>query len=290
MHYFNDDADYPFVFYCNGSGEIFLPFPEENDLEDLTQLPYPLQGLYERYWSEHYRWMAYLVRHGDTYGLMLEQEFSVDSDIPDYEEQMNALFQKVIGFGANVEHALSIFCPKAEVHLGHMSGCDECHELCVFIPSTASGREIQDALYLLDYADTHDVLPYGKSQLYTEEYQAFLKKHLNFSAACGIAPGYDNKPTVSIGFADGDDVFSVRVVTDQVDEKTPARLETAIRNVRHAARQFNETPDAETIVIRACNALFPCAWEFIVTKHMFVLDVRQDAVCCDNGGEQTGRM
>lgn len=277
MIYFECNESYPFTFFCNASGDLFLPAPEDQDEIDVTQLPYPLQGIYERYWGESYRWLAYLVRCGNEYGLMMEQEFSEDAGATNYEERMEALFQNMIGRGANIERALSVFCPKAEVYLGNMSGCDDCHEFCVFIPASATGDEIRDAIYLLNYSDLHEVLPSRKGQLYTDEYWDFMKKYSNFSAACGIHGAYADKPTTTIGFQDGDEMFSIRVVTSEMgDVKTaPDRLARAIQNIRTAAQAFHAAPDAEAIITRACNAVFPMAWEFVADKYVFVLDVRQ---------------
>ena len=66
MKVFTNKDKYPFDFYCNATGDLFIPDTDPNgtpqDLKDMSELPYPLQALYERFWSEQYGWLTYMVK------------------------------------------------------------------------------------------------------------------------------------------------------------------------------------------------------------------------------------
>lgn len=79
MKTFTNKDKYPFAFYCNATGDLFIPDTDPNgtprDLKDMSELPYPLQALYERFWSEQYGWVdlygqgRYRLRDDDGTGI-----------------------------------------------------------------------------------------------------------------------------------------------------------------------------------------------------------------------------
>ena len=266
---------YPFRFYCNAAGDLFLPPREEGgesvDLQDMTELPYPLQALYERFWSEMYGWLTYLVEFDGQYGLMLEQEFAADGSDPNYTEEMAVLYKEASSLGERIEKCFEKFCPHAIVLIGKRSGFDDCHELCVFVPAGSSQSEIKDMLYILSLADLRKPLPTVKGELYSENYYRYMEQKNYFSTLWGINKWYADKPTVTLDFSEGseEDTLTVRVVKSflEVDgayapSVTQARLQEAIEKILTAARKAGENPAFDTLVTRACNTLFPGAWEF----------------------------
>ena len=152
MKVFTDKDKYPFEFYCNATGDLFIPDTDPNgtphDLKDMSELPYPLQALYERFWSEQYGWLTYMVKADTGFGMMMEQEFSAD-DGEDYGVQMDAIYEQVTAMAEKIEKSLAVFCPKAAVYLGRETGLDGCHELCVFVPADAMEYEIEQMIYVL---------------------------------------------------------------------------------------------------------------------------------------------
>lgn len=268
-----DSRSYPFLFFCNSTGDLFLPSEKEGEekfetLQDISDLPYPLQGLYEKYWSEQYGWLTYLVKYGEQYGLMLEHEFSEDRQAPDYLAKMDDLYQEAMSKATAIEKALAVFCPPAEVLVGNSSGFEECHELCIFVPATASQHEMTDMLYILHLADMNHEIPVEQT-LYTEEYWDFVAAQNFFSTLHGIAPAYENEPTVTLEFSAGEDcTISVRVVKSflyegkfDMKDAVKARLEKIIESIQDAARQVGATPSFEELFVRACNTVFPGGWE-----------------------------
>ena len=263
---------YPFQFYCNAAGDLFLPSEKGKDsisLHDMSELPYPLQDLYERFWSEtHDGWLTYLVEHDGKYGLMLEQEFSSDGSDPNYTEEMALLYKEATSQGERIEKCLEKFCPKAKVFIGENSGFDDCHELCVFVPSGSPRSEIKDMLYILNLADLGKPLPATKGELYCEGYFKYMEQNHQFSTIWGISPKYAG-PTFTIEFKDGAedaDTLTVCVAKSLVGEDAiPAVercLQEVIERILNAARKVGETPELDTLVVRACNILFPGGWEF----------------------------
>lgn len=263
---------YPFRFYCNSTGDLFLPREDGKDsvsLQDMSELPYPLQDLYERFWSEtHDGWLTYLVEHDGKYGLMLEQEFSSDGSDPNYTEEMAVLYKEASALGERIEKCLEKFCPKAEVFIGENSGFGDCHELCVYVPSDASRGEIKDMLYILNLADLGKPLPATKGELYHEGYFDYMEQKNQFSPLWGISPKYAG-PTVTIEFKDGADdadTLTVCVAESLLREGSLSAAEQCLREVIEkilsAARKVGETPELDTLVVRACNILFLGGWEF----------------------------
>ena len=291
MKVFTNKDKYPFDFYCNATGDLFIPDTDPNgkvrDLTDMSELPYPLQPLYERFWSEQYGWLTYMVKADTGYGMMMEQEYSVDSldlDSKDYESQMDALYEQIAAKAKKIEKSLFIVCPKAEVVIGRETGLDGCHELCVFVPADAKEHEIKAMIYILTLTDRGQDLPYEKRQLYSQQYSEFLAANENFSVCRGISPYYANQPVTVIGFTDDSESaeFTVLVVQKAMEEdgifdveKVEARMRQVMRNIKESAEASERKVDPDTLIVRACNILFPCAWDFprpVFTINMDVLD------------------
>ena len=278
MKTFANGNKYPFEFYCNATGDLFIPNTEPNgaphDLTDMSELPYPLQSLYEHFWSEQYGWLTYMVKADAGYGMMMEQEYSAYSaepDTMDYEVQMDTLYEQATAMAEKIEKSLSVFCPRAEVLLGRETGLDGRHELCVFVPFDAMEHEIKEMIYILTLAGKGQDLPYKKGQLHSQQYSEFLAANQNFSVCRGISPHYARQPVAVIGFTDDCELaeFTVLVVRKAMEEdgifdadRVEARMRQVMRNIKKAAAEAGRKADPDTMMVRACNTLFPNAWEF----------------------------
>lgn len=287
MKVFTSKDKYPFDFYCNATGDLFIPDTDPNkvsrDLTDMSELPYPLQSLYERFWSEQYGWLTYMVKADTGYGMMMEQEYSADAG-EDYGVQMDALYEQIATKAKRIEKSLFIVCPKAEVVIGRETGLDGCHELCVFVPADAKEHEIKAMIYILTSADKGRDLPCEKGQLYSQQYSEFLAANENFSVCRGISPYYANQPITVIEFTDDSESaeFTVLVAQKAMEEdgifdveKVEARIKQVMRNIKESAKEAGRKVDLDTLIVRACNIIFPCAWDFprpVFTINMDVLD------------------
>jgi hypothetical protein len=287
MKVFTSKDKYPFDFYCNATGDLFIPDTDPNkvsrDLTDMSELPYPLQALYERFWSEQYGWLTYMVKADTGYGMMMEQEYSADAG-EDYGVQMDALYEQIATKAKRIEKSLFIVCPKAEVVIGRETGLDGCHELCVFVPADAKEHEIKAMIYILTSADKGRDLPCEKGQLYSQQYSEFLAANENFSVCRGISPYYANQPITVIEFTDDSESaeFTVLVAQKAMEEdgifdveKVEARIKQVMRNIKESAEEAGRKVDLDTLIVRACNIIFPCAWDFprpVFTINMDVLD------------------
>ena len=274
MKVFTDKDKYPFEFYCNATGDLFIPDTDPNgtphDLKDMSELPYPLQALYERFWSEQYGWLTYMVKTDTGFGMMMEQEFSAD-DGEDYGVQMDAIYEQVTAMAEKIEKSLAVFCPKAEVYLGRETGLDGCHELCVFVPADAMEYEIEQMIYVLTLVGKDQEPPYEKKELDSWQYSDFQKDNNYFSICGGFDPYYAKQPVVTIGFTDDCELteFTVLVARKAMEEdgvlnadKVQERLEQVMRNIKKSAAEAGKSVVPDVLMIRALNTLFPRAWEF----------------------------
>ena len=274
MKTFTNKDKYPFAFYCNATGDLFIPDTDPNgtprDLKDMSELPYPLQALYERFWSEQYGWLTYMVKADTGFGMMMEQEFSADAG-EDYDTQMDALYEQVTATAEKIEKSLAVFCPKAEVYLGRETGLDGCHELCVFVPADAMDYEIEQMIYVLTLIGKDEEPPYEKKALNSWQYSSFQKDNNYFSICGGFHPYYAKQPVVTIGFTDDCELteFTALVARKAMEEdgvlnadKVQERLEQVMRNIKKSAAEAGKNVEPDVVMIRALNTLFPCAWEF----------------------------
>lgn len=286
MKTFTNNDKYPFEFYCNATGDLFIPSSDPNvaprDLTDMSELPYPLQYLYEVFWSEDYGWLTYMVKADTGYGMMMEREFSADNT-EDYDAQMDALYEQVAEMAGKIEKSLSVFCPKAEVFLGRETGLEGCHELCVFVPADERTFEIERMVYILTLTLKDDCeLPFAKTELDERGFRDFQEKYSDFSRAPGICKYYADQPVVAIHFSDNSllepfefDVLVAKKAMEQDGEiryyEIEARMEQAIKNILRAAKDAGTQVYPDEPMVRACNIMFPHAWEF--PKPVFSIDL-----------------
>lgn len=273
------------VYFCNSTGDIFLP---DKDGENSTtcaasQLPYQLQLMLNRYWFENGSGMLnYLISNNGIYGLMLTSEYNISdySNLAaiDLNKEMNRIYNEtVIPVAARMEQSLKIFCPEAIVYIGYQTGYRNCHEVCVFFPCTTSIEHMKLGLFVLNQISFGEIPPYTRSELDEDSFKKFCANSYHFSGRVGICANTENLVLKTIQFREngcGDEnaIVNIQVALekDDDDEMVTLSIRDTISNILSAAKKENDCADVDDIITLACNELFPCRWRFVESPDIII--------------------
>lgn len=272
MEFYNHCESTVFEVYGHADGHLSLPSGDEEApaAQDITQLPYPLQALAERWWCRCSDFKSYLVRHNQKFGLMLESAVTC---------QENRRSVKPVDRIRRLEAALALFCPPAKVVVDCEDNSGKINAVQVFLPADTGMLNLKDAHYIMSLYSTGNHIPVRRIGFYGDSYCAWSKVN-DFSVLPAHGPSMVDPHNVILAF-DGPDEFAISVLvprhavspTGVFDAaEVGSRFYALTESIYAAAREAGETPDPDTVVVRACNVMFRREWTLLLPDARYSLE------------------
>lgn len=147
------------IFYCNCLGELHRGGKEK--LRCVTDLPLPLQSVYETFWTDGLTSPCYIAYVDDRPGLLIAAEYNDEiCKTRNFPQNSDGKYAALCDHCNKLEPLVRSVSDTAELGIGIDTGFDQ--ELILFIPTQfASAWEILQLFFLMDefaFADPPDTV------------------------------------------------------------------------------------------------------------------------------------